>query len=149
DTNITVQRVFSQQLHRLFTFMNETQTDIKKDNLTKLTNMTGTIKLQNIHYHYPEQKQHIIQYLNLTIQAGERIAIVGPSGQGKSTLIKMISRFYDPIEGRILLDGIDYKDLSLSQVRESIGQVFQETYLFAASIKDNIRFGRPDATDEE
>lgn len=91
----------------------------------------------------------MLDCLTLDIRAGEKVAFVGKSGGGKSTLLKLICRFYDPTEGEILVDGIPLTRLSLDTIRNSIGYVFQETYLFETSILENIRFGRPDASDRE
>jgi ATP-binding cassette subfamily B protein/subfamily B ATP-binding cassette protein MsbA len=87
--------------------------------------------------------------MDLHVQAGERVALVGTSGNGKSTLLKLVCRFYDPTVGVITLDGVPLTQLPLSQLRQSIGYVFQETYLFGTSVRENIRFGRPQATDAE
>jgi ATP-binding cassette subfamily B protein/subfamily B ATP-binding cassette protein MsbA len=85
----------------------------------------------------------------LLIKPGEHVAIIGASGQGKSTILKLIGRFYDPGEGEILLDGIPLKHMSFASIRQGCGYVFQDTYLTGGSVKENIRFGRPEATDQE
>ena len=87
--------------------------------------------------------------MNLHVPAGDYVALVGSSGAGKTTLCSLIPRFYDVTEGRILLDGKDIRDVKLKDLRDEIGIVQQDVYLFAGTIIDNIRYGRPDATDEE
>lgn len=91
----------------------------------------------------------LLQEIDIRIEPGQRIAIVGESGSGKSTIFKLLSRFYDPDQGRILLDGVPISSLSLESLRQSIGVVLQESYLFGQSIYENIRFGLPEATEEE
>jgi ATP-binding cassette subfamily B protein len=87
--------------------------------------------------------------INLEVQAGQSIALVGHTGSGKSTIINLISRFYDPVEGRILIDGHPIRDVTIQSLRSQIGIVLQDTFIFSGTIRDNIRFGRLDATDEE
>ena len=91
----------------------------------------------------------VLQGVRLEARPGEVVALVGPSGAGKSTLVSLIPRFYDPSEGRILLDGIDLRDLGLLELRAHIGIVPQETQLFSGTVRENIRYGRPEATDDE
>jgi ATP-binding cassette subfamily B protein len=87
--------------------------------------------------------------INLEVQAGQSIALVGHTGSGKSTIINLISRFYDPVEGRIFIDGHPIRDVTIQSLRSQIGIVLQDTFIFSGTIRDNIRFGRLDATDEE
>ncbi|WP_282935218.1 ABC transporter ATP-binding protein [Paenibacillus sp. RC67] len=107
----------------------------------------GELTFRDVHFGY--DKRDILKGFYLDIQAGERFAFVGPTGNGKSTLLKLIGRFYDPNSGEIYLDGVPLNELSLSQLRDSIGYVFQETYLFGSSIRENIRFGFPEASDDQ
>ncbi|WP_223193058.1 ABC transporter ATP-binding protein [Paenibacillus sedimenti] len=108
----------------------------------------GHIDLKDVHFRYREVTP-VLQGMNLSIRSGEKVAIVGTSGSGKSTVSKLIGRFYDPTQGDILLDGINLKQLPLNQIRDHIGYVFQETFLFGTTVLENIRFGNPSATDEE
>jgi ATP-binding cassette subfamily B protein/subfamily B ATP-binding cassette protein MsbA len=146
--------LFTEQLHllgqaeKLYHFIKLKPDIVESREPQVLPQVDGNISLQNVSFHYKERPD-ILKDFFLEIKAGERVALVGASGNGKSTVLKLLDRFYDPEAGIITLDGVSLKDISLSQLRNSIGYVFQETYLFGASIKENIRFGNPEATDEE
>lgn len=108
------------------------------------------IELENISFNYPSRPlQAALQGLSLSVQPGETVALVGPSGAGKTTVFQLLQRFYDPQSGRILLDGIPIRQLTLQALRERIGVVPQDSTVFSASALENIRYGRPDATDAE
>ncbi len=110
----------------------------------------GSLEFDNVTFRYPTRPEDkAVNDLSLAIAPGETVAVVGPSGAGKSTLLQLALRFYDPQEGRVLLDGIDLRDADPAAIRSRIALVPQETIIFAASAKDNIRYGRWDATDEE
>ncbi len=112
--------------------------------------VSGAIAFEGVTFHYPSRPaQSALQGINLSIRAGETVALVGPSGAGKTTVIQLIQRFWDPEEGRITLDGTDLRQLSRHDFRRAIALVPQDPVIFAASARDNIRFGRPDATDAE
>jgi ATP-binding cassette, subfamily B, bacterial len=108
----------------------------------------GELEFRNVDFGY-DPAQPVIRDVNLTIEPGETVAFVGPTGAGKSTLAKLVTRFYDPVSGEVLLDGQDLRALTLRSLRTQMGVVPQEPFLFAGTLKDNITFGRPDATDEE
>lgn len=110
----------------------------------------GEIIFDGVTFHYPTRpSQSALETMDLTIRPGETVALVGPSGAGKTTVIQLIQRFYDPDKGRILLDGIDLKDMGRGDFRRSIALVPQDPVIFAATARENIRFGRPGATDAE
>jgi ATP-binding cassette subfamily B protein len=109
----------------------------------------GEICFEHVGFHYGDSQTPVLEDLNLTIHPGELVALVGPSGVGKSTFSALVPRFYDVTGGRICVDGQDLRDVSLDSLREQIGFVQQDTYLFFGTILDNIRYGRLDASDEE
>eukprot|EP00735_Rhodelphis_limneticus_P009656 TRINITY_DN2844_c0_g1::TRINITY_DN2844_c0_g1_i4::g.6179::m.6179 TRINITY_DN2844_c0_g1::TRINITY_DN2844_c0_g1_i4::g.6179 ORF type:complete len:1355 (+),score=423.35,sp/Q8T9W4/ABCB3_DICDI/43.86/0.0,sp/Q8T9W4/ABCB3_DICDI/40.03/2e-124,ABC_membrane/PF00664.18/1.2e-55,ABC_membrane/PF00664.18/1.4e-46,ABC_tran/PF00005.22/4.1e-35,ABC_tran/PF00005.22/1e-33,SMC_N/PF02463.14/5.3e-05,SMC_N/PF02463.14/40,SMC_N/PF02463.14/6.4e-05,AAA_21/PF13304.1/0.0079,AAA_21/PF13304.1/2.8,AAA_21/PF13304.1/0.0016,ABC_ATPase/PF09 len=116
----------------------------------KFENVTGRIELRNVTFSYPTRAdQHVFQGMNLAIEPGQRVALVGSSGSGKSTIVGLLQRFYDPNDGQVCLDGHDLRDLNLAWLRMQYGMVGQEPVLFATSIIENIRYGKPDATLEE
>lgn len=114
-----------------------------------LAGAKGDITFENVSFHYEEHSETVLSHLNLHVPAGEYIALVGTSGVGKSTLCSLIPRFYEVSSGRILIDGTDIRDFTLKSLRGNIGIVQQDVYLFAGSVMENIRYGRPDATDAE
>ncbi len=109
----------------------------------------GDIELENVSFKYESADLPVITNLNLSIKKGETIAIVGPSGGGKSTLCRLIPRFYDVTDGSVMVDGIDVRDMKQAELRAHIGIVAQDVFLFAGTIRDNIRYGKPDATEAE
>ncbi|MBQ9708322.1 MAG: ABC transporter ATP-binding protein, partial [Firmicutes bacterium] len=109
----------------------------------------GVIEFRNVEFKYPDADLAILSDINFTAEPGKTTAIIGGTGSGKSTLINLIPRFYDVTKGQILLDGVDIRDLSLSQLRDQIGYVPQKGVLFSGTIADNMRFGKGDATDDE
>ncbi|MBD5465083.1 MAG: ABC transporter ATP-binding protein [Lachnospiraceae bacterium] len=109
----------------------------------------GNIRFQDVTFEYPDDHNQVFAHLNLSIRAGEKVAIVGPSGGGKTTLCNLIPRFYDVTEGKITLDGNDIKEYTLKSLRESIGMVQQDVYLFSGTVFENIAYGKKEATREE
>lgn len=114
----------------------------------KLTEVQGRVELRHVDFAY-EVTEPVLKDINLVAEPGQVIALVGPSGSGKTTLVHLIPRFYDPANGQILLDGTDLRDLSLRALRGVIGMVMQEDFLFSGSLRENIKYGRPNASDEE
>ena len=115
----------------------------------ELTDVKGAIDFENVSFSYEGNKEQVLKNVNLKVNAGEYVALVGGSGAGKTTLCSLIPRFYDVTEGRVLLDGQDIRKLKLHSLRSKIGIVQQDVYLFAGTVMENIRYGKPDATDEE
>ncbi len=120
----------------------------KKDAI-ELKDVRGNITFDNVSFRYEENTQKVLNHIQLKVPAGAYMALVGSSGAGKSTLCSLIPRFYDVSGGRILLDGKDIRDIKLKSLREHIGIVQQDVYLFVGTVYDNIRYGKPDATREE
>jgi len=123
-----------------------TEPEVKdKPNAIELKNIKGHIKFENVYFGY-ERDKPILKNVNLEIKPGETVALLGPTGSGKSTLIRLLMRFYDVTSGRILVDGHDIKDVKLKSLRRHIGIVSQEIFLFNRTVKENISFGKPDAS---
>lgn len=114
-----------------------------------LGKVKGNITFDHVSFHYQEDDTEVLHDINLEVKAGEGVALVGPSGGGKTTLCSLIPRFYDVTKGSILIDGQDVRELTLDSLRSQIGVVQQDVYLFAGSIFENIQYGRPDASREE
>ena len=114
-----------------------------------IENVSGNLEFKDVWFKYNKDLPYVIKDFNLKVSPGESVAIVGPSGSGKTTICNLIPRFYEVTKGQILLDGKDTKDITLKSLRENIGIVQQDVYLFSGSILDNIRYGREDATFEE
>ena len=114
----------------------------------ELDNVRGDIEFQDVYFAY-EKGRNVLEEINLSVKAGESVAILGPTGSGKSTLIYLIPRFYDVTSGSITLDGRDIRDYKLESLRRQVGVVLQDVFLFSLTMRENIAFGRPDATMEE
>jgi len=124
--------------------------DIKdSENAVDLKDVKGQIDFENVSFKYIDGKEEVFSHVNLNVEPGKYVALVGPSGAGKTTLCSLIPRFYETTEGTIRIDGKDIKDITLKSLRNHIGVVQQDVYLFMGTIKENIRYGKPDATDEE
>jgi subfamily B ATP-binding cassette protein MsbA len=113
------------------------------------TGLQQSIEFQAVHFTYPGNEQPVLQGIDLSVPRGTTLALVGGSGAGKSTLADLVPRFYDPTKGKILLDGRDLREFDLKTLRQRMGIVSQDTFLFNTSVKDNIAYARPEATDEE
>ena len=128
----------------------EIEPEIKdSENATDIENVKGEIAFKNVSFSYESEKKQVLTNLNLTVKAGESIALVGPSGGGKTTLCSLIPRFYEISKGEITIDQRNIKDITLNSLRENVGVVAQDVYLFSGSIKENIAYGKKNATDEE
>ncbi|PLT29225.1 ABC transporter ATP-binding protein [Peribacillus deserti] len=120
-----------------------------KPNAVSLRKVLGDIEFRDVQFRYEDHLDHVLKNMSLKIKKGEYVALVGPSGAGKTTLCSLIPRFYDVTEGKVMLDGIDIRDIDLYSLRKNIGIVQQDVYLFAGTVMENIRYGNPDASDEE
>ncbi|MBU5257022.1 ABC transporter ATP-binding protein/permease [Tissierella praeacuta] len=147
---------FSQQLQdgmtgfeRFVEIMNIESDIIDKENAIELDEVKGNIKFNNVSFSYNNGKNTVLSNLNLSIEAGKTVALVGPSGAGKTTLCHLIPRFYEIEEGEILIDNIDIRDIKIKSLRKKIGLVQQEVFLFTGTIRDNIIYGNPEANDDE
>jgi ATP-binding cassette subfamily B protein len=128
----------------------ETEPEIKDSpGAVALKNVHGNIEFKNVAFRYHENNDYVLKNLSLNIKSGDYIALVGSSGVGKTTLCSLIPRFYEVCEGEVLLDGVNIKDIKLASLRKHIGVVHQDVYLFSGTVLDNIRYGRPDASNEE
>ena len=126
------------------------QPDIRdREDAVELTNVKGDITFEDVTFQYEENTEKVLNHINLNVPAGAYMALVGSSGAGKSTLCSLIPRFYDVTGGTIRIDGKDIRDVKLKSLRNQIGIVQQDVYLFAGTIMENIRYGKPDATEEE
>ncbi len=133
---------------RVFEFLNEEEEDQTVEHPVKLEKMEGRVKFEHVQFGYDPEKV-IIHDFNCQVQPGQMAAIVGPTGAGKTTMVKLLMRFYDVNAGCIKVDGYNVKDFNRSELRENFGMVLQDTWLFKGTIMENIRYGRLDATDEE
>lgn len=119
------------------------------ENAVSISNVKGDIKLEDVSFKYNDSSHRVLKHINLEVKAGSYVALVGSSGAGKTTLCNLIPRFYEATSGKITIDGKDIKDIKLKDLRDNIGIVQQDVYLFVGTVYDNIRYGCPDATREE
>lgn len=110
--------------------------------------LSNALSFENVRFAYTEEGGDVLRNVNLTFKKGEKVAVVGPTGSGKSTLVKLAARFYDPSEGRITLDGVDIASITLDNLRHRLAVVLQDAYLFEGTIRDNVRFGDPDLPEQ-
>lgn len=133
---------------RIFELIEEEPQISEAENAVELHNVRGSLELEHVFFSYVPDRR-LIEDLNLTVKPGQRIAIVGPTGCGKTTLINLLMRFYDVDQGRIAVDGRDIREMTRKSLRTSFGMVLQETWLMNGTIRENIIMGKPDATEEE
>ena len=135
---------------RRFLDVMETESEIRDaDNATELTDVKGHVRYDHVSFHYSDDETPVLSDISIDIPAGRSIALVGPSGSGKTTICSLLPRFYDVTGGSITVDGKDIRGLTLKSLRSQIGMVQQDVYLFDGTIKDNIAYGKPGASDEE
>lgn len=133
---------------RLFELLEEKEVPPDKENAVELKTVDGKLELKNVCFSYVENKK-LIDNFNLSVKPGQRVAIVGPTGCGKTTLINLLMRFYDVNSGNIIIDGNDYDNVTRKSLRQNFGMVLQDTWLKSGTIRDNIKMGAPNATDDE
>lgn len=141
-TNIT------SNIERIFEVLDTKNEIVEKADAEKLTVTKGAVSFEDVTFSYI-QGISVLEHVNLRVEPGQMIALVGPTGAGKTTIVSLISRFYDIDEGKISIDGTDIRDVTLDSLRTSVGVMMQDTFLFRGEIIENIRFSRPEATDEE
>lgn len=133
---------------RVFAFLEEEEEDVLAEHPVKLDMIRGSVEFAHVCFGY-QKDQMIVKDFSAKVRPGEKIAIVGPTGAGKTTMVKLLMRFYDVNSGSIMVDGHDVRDFNRTELRAAFGMVLQDTWLFKGSIMENIRYGRLDATDEE
>ena len=133
---------------RIFEYMDEKPAVPEKPDAAKLPPIKGHVRFENVRFGYEDDRPALAN-INLDVRPGMSVALVGHTGSGKSTIVNLLCRFYDPLQGRVTIDGVDLRDISLESLRSQIGIVLQDTFIFSGTIRENIRFGRPDATDAE
>nr|WP_080429086.1 MULTISPECIES: ABC transporter ATP-binding protein [Bacillus] len=136
-------------MDRVFEFIDEPYELTDKPNAIKADQIRGEVEFQNVSFQYEKEKENILHDVSLKVNKGETVALVGMSGGGKSTLVSLIPRFYDVTTGRLLIDGTDIRDYEARSLRNQVGMVLQDTFLFSETIRENIAIGKPDATLEE
>ena len=150
----------SASAQRIFEVIDAEPTVVDSENATHLLDVEGSIVFENVHFTYPSKREEsssgssnqideVLSGFNLTIRPGETVAIVGRTGSGKSTIGRLLNRFYDPTSGKILVDGKDIRDVTLDSLRHQIGIVFDEPFLFSSSVAENIAYSNPNASLEE
>lgn len=133
---------------RVFEFLNEEEEDVTVENPVSIEGLEGRVDFENVKFGYDKDRT-IIKDFTAHVKPGQKVALVGPTGAGKTTMIKLLMRFYDVNSGAILVDGHNIKDFNRGELRELFGMVLQDTWLFSGSIKENIRYGRLNASDDE
>ena len=141
-TNVT------SSIERIFEVLDTENDIVEKEDAKELADIQGEVVFDNVTFSY-NQGIPVLEHVNLKVEPGQMIALVGPTGAGKTTIVSLISRFYDIDKGAIRIDGTDIRDVTLNSLRNRVGVMMQDTFLFRGEIIDNIRFSRPDATDEE
>jgi len=135
-------------IDRIFELL-DTEPNVKDSpEAIELPQVSGRVQFENVTFGY-KPDQPILHNVNITVGPGQTVALVGPTGAGKSSIINLLSRFYDPQQGKVTIDGTDVRDVTQRSLHQQLGIVLQDTFIFAGTVKDNIRYGNPDATDEE
>lgn len=145
--NETLQRTFI-SADRVFDILDAKSTVQESPRAYPMPPIEGHVVLDEVHFSYDPEKQ-VLHDINLQAEPGQIVALVGPSGSGKTTVANLIPRFYDPTKGRVMIDGHDLRDVTLKSLRAQMGMVLQESFLFSGTIRDNLRYGNPSATDQQ
>lgn len=148
-TMLTEQKLLMYQAKKIYHFYSLTPSIKENEQAISLNSISGEINFKDVSFSYKPGEYSVLKHINLNIKPGEKVALVGESGCGKTTLAKLIGRFYDPTDGEITLDQVDIRKLSFKTLRGSIGHSFQQVYLFGSSIRENIMFVKPSASEEE
>jgi ATP-binding cassette, subfamily B, multidrug efflux pump len=119
------------------------------ENASEIPSIVGAVRFENVSFHYSDDPTLVLDQINLDVKPGETVAFVGETGAGKTTIVKLLTRFHDPTDGCVLVDGIDLRTVTQGSLRRQMGMVLQDPFLFSGTVKENILFGRLDATDEE
>ena len=135
-------------LERIFETLDEPVTVTDAENATKMPDIKGEVEFKNVTFSY-EKDRPILKNVSFKVKPGESVALVGPTGAGKSTIVNLVSRFYNIDSGKILIDGVDISKVTLNSLRSQMGIMLQDSFIFSGTIADNIRYGKLDATDEE
>ncbi|MGL4649924.1 MAG: ABC transporter ATP-binding protein, partial [Caldilineaceae bacterium] len=139
----------SASAHRIFEIVDAKNEVVDKPGAVQLPPVHGVVAFEDVSFRYFGSSEPVLSHISFAAQPGETVAVLGATGSGKSSIINLIPRFYDVSEGRITIDGLDLRDVTIESLRTQIGIVLQETNLFTGSIRDNIAFGRPDAADAD
>ena len=134
---------------RIFAFLDAPIEVIDAPDAIQLPTIQGEVRFDNVSFHYNDDPGIVLKDIDLHILPGQTVAMVGETGAGKSTLVKLLARFHDPVSGKILIDGYDLRSVTQFSLRSQMGMVLQDPFLFDGTVRDNIRFGRPEASDEE
>jgi subfamily B ATP-binding cassette protein MsbA len=147
---VGIHNIFQQALgasQKVFEYLDQPSTVVSGER--ELRRFTQEIAIEHLTFRYPTSEGPVLTDVSITVKAGEVVALVGPSGAGKSTLAALLPRFYDPEAGAIRIDGVDVRELTLASLRKQIGIVAQDTFLFNDTVANNLRYGRPEASEEE
>lgn len=135
---------------RVFEIMDTKSTLLESENPVPLKAVSGRVDFEDVSFAYPDEPEtSVLEHVSFSVEPGKTIALVGPTGAGKTTIINLLARFYDPVGGRILIDGTDIKDVKIEDLRRHIGVMTQDSFLFSGTIRDNLVYGKLDATQEE
>lgn len=133
---------------RIFELLDTPADIIDYSDAIEMPEIEGEVTFEDLSFHYEPEKP-VLKNVNIQISPGETIALVGPTGAGKSTIVNLLSRFYEPVEGRVLIDGIDINSVTMNSLRDQMGVMMQDSFIFSGTIMDNIRYGKLDASDAE